>query len=618
MGRLLKKMKKYRDWSIRFKLLTITTLLILCSVSLVSLLSYFQYTRDFEKQSAKRIQQTLEQVSFNMDTYIDDLFRLSVSPYYNSRVMEALEDDSSGSEMEQLEKSRLVEDFLDEMMIIPRKDIIRVMIFTNNIYSGSRLRTNIDTNINFRGFSWYKDALKTPDPIFVPVHLEEIVKNPKYTVFSVVSQIRSTHNPDKVLGVMKVDANYSGIQTICSRVNLGTGGRLYIIDGNKNVIYPENAPLSSLDADSRQLLAQIGGDSNGSFKVKLGKTAYLVNTTRIARSNWTIAAVNSVDELNKDAVRTRNIAFFLAVILSLSATLVFIFFSSGFLKPLLAIVKLMKKVQKGDLSVKYHQESYDEIGYLGSSFNAMVSKINEMFEENTLLVKQVYEAKLLQKEAQFNALYSQIKPHFIYNALNMISLSMQCGKYEKAVENINRLSSLLRGMANVDKEITLETEIGLLDSYLGIQSSRYEGRLEYSIDIDPGLYSYSIPALLFQPVIENSVIHGCESKKGKTVIKIFNTYENDNLIFHIQDNGNGIPQDRLLKLQEKINSLDDKTESVDSKGKRSGIGLVNVNKRIKIKFGDEYGIFITSQAGSGTLVRIVLPYKAKKEAAGHV
>lgn len=618
MIRFIHKFCKYKDWSIRFKLLTISILLILGSVFLVSLLSYFQYTRNFEKQSADRIQQIIEQVSLNLDTYIDDLFRLSVSPYYNGTVMAALEDDVSGSEMEQLDKSRLIENFLDEMMIIPRKDILRVFALTTNVYAGSRIRTNIDSDIDFHKFPWYNEALKKHDPIFVPVHLEQIVKNPKYMVFSVVCQIRSTRNPDKVLGVVKVDANYTGIQSICDKVSMGKGGSLYIIDGNNNIIYSGNVSTPALDADGPELLSKLNETQKSYYTIKLSQNGYLVNTTRIPRSNWTIVSVNSLKDLNEEAVRTRNFAFFLAILCSLSAILVFTLFSRRFLQPLLAIVKLMKEVQRGNLTVKYRQKSSDEIGYLGSSFNIMVSKINDMIHQNTLLVKQVYEAKLLQKEAQFNALYSQIKPHFLYNALNMISLSMQCGKNEKAVENINNLSSLLRAMANVNREIPLETEISLLDSYLSIQSSRFEGRLAYSIDIDRNFYSYYIPSLLFQPIIENSVVHGCENKKGKTNIKVFNTVEDHVLTFHIQDDGNGIPEDKLLVLRKKLDGFEAGMEKQEAENKRSGIGLVNVNKRIKIKFGEKYGLHIDSTIGEGTFVKIILPVDPTKEAASDV
>jgi len=602
------KFKKYKDWSIKFKLLIISTLLILCSVFFVSLFSYIQYTKDFEEQSAGRIQQIIEQVSLNIDAYIDDLFRLSISPYFNKAVMAALEDSTNSSEMEQLNRIRLIEGFLDDMMITPRKDIIRVFVITDTIYSGSRIQTSIDESIDFHNFGWYKEALKAHIPIFVPVQMEQLVKAPKFKVFSVVNQIRSTRNTDRVLGVIKVDANYAGIQAICSKVNMGNEGNLYIIDGNKNIIYTSANDKDNPDMKYIDLYEKIQHTQKTHFTTYIGKKPFLINFTKIGRPNWTVVAVNSINELNKKASYTRNIAFFMAFVCSFFAILVLIIFIKRFLNPLLAIVKLMKEVQHGNLSVIFCGAGNDEIGYLGSSFNTMVSKISEMIEQNTNLIKEVYEAKFLQKEAQINALYSQIRPHFIYNTLNMISLMVQCGKYEKAVDIINKLSSILRTMANQDKDTTLKSEIDLLNSYLSIQSSRYDGRLEYSIDIDKSLFSYTIPSLIFQPIVENSVIHGCEIKKDKTFIRIYNTEEDGCIVFNIYDNGKGMEPEVLKNLQENIDKMENtSTENAKFSGSKSGIGLINVNKRIKIRFGQKYGLKISSIAGIGTCVKIVLP-----------
>lgn len=629
----VKRIIRYRDWSIRLKLLAISILLTFCSAFMISFISFKQYTMDFQQQSSDRIQQTIEQVSLNLNTYLDDLFRLSLSPYYKRDVMAAVKSDNIGSASEQLDKSRLIEDFLNEMMITPRNDIIRVFIFTlsNNIYIGSRISANIDSKVDFHDFEWYREALKKREPVFVPVHLEEIVGNPKKMVFSIVNQLRDTQDPSIITGVIKVDANYSGIQSICGKVKMGEMGRLYIIDENKNIIYPENLSSTDLDsdtrnilfADNRDILSADSGSGKSTYTANPKQGNYLVNTANVASSNWTVVAVNPLSELNRAAAKTRDMSFFLAFLFSLLTTLVFIIFYKRFLNPLISIVRLMKEVQNGNLSVKYVQKSNDEIGYLGASFNSMLSRINEMLAENTSLVKQVYEYRLLQKEAQFSALYSQIKPHFIYNALNMISLSMQCGKYKNAISNINMLSRLLRGLTNMNREIPLELELSFLDSYLGIQSGRYEEKLEYSINISRDLYSYHIPAFLLQPIVENSIVHGCEERKEKTAIKIYSACEDESIVIYIEDDGPGIPEEKLLQLRMKMDCPDEEGYQPETDGKNNAVGLVNVNKRIKLKYGEKYGLYIYSRIGGGTLVKIRLPaadipLAGIKEAADHV
>lgn len=598
-----KLIKKIRTSGISFKLLTSTALLILCSVFLVSFFSYRQYTRDFEEQSSNKVQQIINLVSLNIDTYLDDLFRLSQSPYYNSNVIDALDRKIDDSDLKTLDRTRTVEGFLDEMMIIPRSDIIRVFILSDTIYKSERLNTATDNSIDYTSFQWYKDAIKTQKPIFVPAHIEQIVKHPKNIVFSVVNVVKSTRNTDRILGVIKVDANYSGIEKICNKVDMGRKGGLFIIDENKNVIFSniKNIPYN-------EFYEKIIQSHKTNITLKYNKDNLLLNSTQIVRSNWTIITVNSIDEININAMKTRNTAFFMAFICSTLAIIILILFVKWFLKPLLRIVKQIREIQEGNLSVKFPQNQNDEIGYLGSSLNKMVSEINHMIDENTSLTKEIYEAKYLQKEAQINTLFNQIRPHFIYNTLNMISLLIQCGREENAIDNINKLSSILRGIANWDKDISVEQEISLLDAYLGIQNNRYEGRLEYSIDIDKALYSYVIPALILQPVVENAVIHGCEARREKTSIKVWSTEENDHIVFNIKDNGEGISYENLQCLRDKLeNYMTHETELFDIKRKGSSIGLVNVNRRIQIKYGKEYGLYIHSEIGEGTYVKIVLP-----------
>lgn len=588
---------------ISFKLLISTAFLILCSVFFVSFFSYSQYTKDFQEQSSNKVQQIIELISLNIDTYLDDLFRLSLSPYYNNDVIYSLDKKIDDTDLKTLNRTRTVEGFLDEMMIIPRNDILRVFILTDTIYKSERINTSIDNSINYKNYEWYKNVLKTQKPIFVPAHLEEMIKNPKNIVFSVVNVIKSTRDTDRILGVIKVDANYSGIQTICNKVNLGRKGGLFIIDENKNIIFSNINDIPYKEFYEKAIKSNT---SHSTYKYK--NDNWLLNSAKINRSNWTIIAVTSLDEINSKAINTRNNGVILAFIFSTLAIFILIIFIKWFLSPLLDIVKQIRQIQAGNLTVNFPENQNDEIGYLGSSLNKMVKNINVMMDENTMLLKEVYEAKFLQKEAQINTLFNQIRPHFIYNTLNMISMLIQCDRSEKAIENINKLSSILRGIANLDKDITVEQEINLLDAYLSIQNNRYEDKLEYLINIDKSLYSYIIPALILQPIVENAVIHSCETRLEKTIIKIWSSEEKNNIVFNIQDNGEGISIKNLNVLMNKIeNYARHESEPLDKKDKGSGIGLINVNRRIKIKYGKEFGLYISSVVGQGTHVKIILP-----------
>ena len=617
------RIRAFVEWSIKLKLLIMTAGIILSSVFLVSALSYMQYTRDFSHQSSDRIDQIIEQVSINIDTYLDDLFRLSLSPYRNDAVMKALDRSERDSEIRQLEKRWMIEQFLDDMMIIPRKDIWGVMLLTDDIYYSGRINPGSFGIEDYRQFDWFQAALKTQDPIYVPTDNQLDSGLRDVQLFSIVKQIRSTQNTQTILGVIKVDANYKGIEDIASRVDMGIEGGLYILDESDRVIY-------SSSRDHRQheaVLARISNPPTGRLTVQTEQSEYLVNRAELPRFGWTIVAIHSFKELNKDASHTRDIAFLMAIICSFLAIGVLYFFVKKVMNPLLSIVKLMKEVERGNLDVRFPHQRSDEIGYLGTSFNALVIKISDMLSTNTLLVKEVYEAQLLQKEAQIRTLFNQIRPHFIFNTLNMISLSMQSGKQERAIDHIEKLSSILRSMTDWDREIPLQREIELLNAYLGIQSSRYEGRLEYKISIDPQMRSYLVPALLLQPAVENAVIHGCETKRGLTTIQVVGVIGKQAMTFHILDDGQGMDSLTLKKLRDRIEQsavIEQRSihaseiEHIPFNSNGTGIGLLNVHRRIQLRYGQPYGIEVDSQQGVGTQVTITIPYNSNKGVIEHV
>lgn len=591
-------MRSYREWSIKTKLLAMTGLLLLSSVFFESYLSYTRYTRDFQHQSSEKVQQILDQVTLNVDTYLDDLYRLTLYPYRNERIMQALEEPPGGTELEQLEKRRLIESFLEEIMIYPRGDIVRVSVVTDEIYSSSRLPTKLVPDEKLEEYDWYKQALATQEYIFVPDSGSAAGgRAGSVRTFSVVKQLRSISNTQITLGVIKADADYSGIIDILEKAEMGRVGGLYIVDANGDFVYASAESHKDAALGALRTSAAI---SDG----------YLLSRASVPRIGWTVVAVNSVSEMNREAIDTRNRALLVSMGGALIALLALIVLTRHFLKPLLSIVKLMKEVELGRLDVTFQSSRRDEIGYLGYAFNRLVGRIGGMLRENTALVKEVYESKLLQQEAQINALFNQIRPHFIFNTLNLISLSMQSGKQDKAIEHINALSSILRGMSQWDKEMPLQKEVELLHAYLGIQSSRYEGRLSYSIEIVPALFGHHVPALLLQPIVENAVVHACERRKEPTSIAVTSAVLPGKLLLQVQDNGPGMDDATLDALRGKIGQQE---QPAGGSQALTGIGLVNVNKRIKAKYGSEYGLTVESARNRGTVVSITIPYSGTED-----
>lgn len=600
-----KKLFSYRDWSFKKKLLVIISALIIAIISLISSLSYILYSGNFMKQTLSQTQQIIEQVGINVNTYLEELFRLNLSPYYNDEIMQELEDEYL-TKRSNLYRKRTIEDFLASVMTLPRSEILRVYILTDyNLYAYTRTPYDMKDYNGYRTTNWYRQAMLSSTPVFIPVHSEKVFGDKPTQLISIAQRIRSKEDNSKVLAVIKVDADYSGIKSICDQVQLREKGSLFIVDESRNILYQNN---KLEDFDLIQTLVSNEFEGDGNYTQKINNEKYSINVASLESTDLKVIAIHSYRELNKASKVIRNRTMLYAIFSMLLAESVLFLFIHRFFQPLFHVVDLMKQVQEGDLSVQVQVRNRDEIGYLAVSFNKMIRRISQILEENTQLVKEVYESRYLQKEAQYNILCSQIKPHFLYNTLNTISLLIKCKDTKGAILSIEKLSYFLRGIMNADKNVSLSVELEIVDSYLGIQKARFGDSLNYEILIPPEYMEYPIPALTLQPIVENAIVHGCEAKRGDSVIRIYHTAEDDKLLIHIHDNGAGIEADKLTSLNHELSSFA-ALEQVSEEGMSNSesIGLINVNKRIKLKYGNEYGLQLCSSVHEGTQVIVRLP-----------
>ena len=234
-----------------------------------------------------------------------------------------------------------------------------------------------------------------------------------------------------------------------------------------------------------------------------------------------------------------------------------------------------------------------ETSILSTSLNAMIDKINELLEQVTT------EQTRLRK-AEFELLQSQINPHFLYNTLDAIVWLAESGEKEKVVSTVSSLSNFFRASLNQGKDIvTLKEDIGHVRSYLEIQKIRYQDILDYEIDIDEEINECLIPKITIQPLVENALYHGIKNKRGKGKISIKGKKTDDGAKISISDDGLGITADRLRVVMNNINNRSD--------SEKTTYGLYNVNERIRLNFGEKYGIKIESEYGMGTTVQILLP-----------
>ncbi len=584
--------------SVKQKLLIMISALILVSVLAVTVLTFNNYSADLVAQSTQGIRQLLDQLGINVDNYLDELFRLCLSPYYNKRVMEALET-SPTKAADRLAKRRDIEDYLTEVMTLPRSDILRAHILSDEVYSSSKTRYSADIPRDYRQTDWYQAALASNEAIFQPAHTETQGRA-TLSVFSILQRINSTHNSGTALGVIRVDANFNGIKAVCDRASTGEGSALYIVDSAGNAIYRnDRTGETGTFAAALAALTQHGGDT--AFSMRASGADYLVSVQSLRVTDWRIVDVHAMQALTAAATQARNKAYLLAILCAALGVLVTVPLVKLFLKPIFKITALMRAAQAGDLTVRAQGEGRDELAYLARSFNEMLGQIHAEAERNNLLTRQVYEARYLEKEAQYAALCNQIRPHFLFNALNTIHLLIKTGRGDEAVLCIDMLATLLRGMVDADREITLRAEMKIVQSYLTLQQLRYD-KLTYALPDAAKWENYHLPALSVQPLVENALVHGCEPKRGSTHIAITVCEEAGELRIAVADNGIGMDEATLAALRAALAA-----PAAQSRAGEGGVGLLNIARRITLKFGSPYGLSIESREGGGTTVTLRLP-----------
>ena len=587
--------------SVKQKLFLMISVLILVSVSAATILSDRSYRNDLIAQSTQSTRQLLEQLSINLDTYIDELFRLCLSPYYNKRVMEQLES-TPATAAERLNKQRIIEDYLTEVMTLPRSDILRAYIFSNGVYSSSKTRVGSALD-GYSKEEWYQQALSSHTAVFLPAHHEGAGRG-ALEVFSVVQRINSMSNSSNPVGVIRVDANYQGIKAVCDRAGIQAGGALFIWDDAGNQMYSNNqtgqAELAAALNTSHPFESNIED-----FSFRLEGQEYLVHSQRLRTTDWRIIDVHSMHVLTVAAESARNKALAFALLCAVLGVAVSIPLVRVFLRPMFHITQLMHTAQSGDLTVRAVSGGHDEFSYLADSFNSMLAQIQEQTARNDLLTRQIYEARYLEKEAQYTALCNQIQPHFLFNALNTIHLLIKTDQSEEAVQSIAMLATLLRGMVNAGREISLRAEMKLVESYLSLQQKRYRG-LQYTLPDVTAWETYLLPALTIQPIVENALVHGCEPKRGGAQITVTLEETADALLLCVQDNGLGMEEEKERHLQEALAQ-----STFDPEKQEGGVGLVNIARRVQLRFGPEYGLRFETKRGQGTCVTLRLPPKGE-------
>lgn len=267
-------------------------------------------------------------------------------------------------------------------------------------------------------------------------------------------------------------------------------------------------------------------------------------------------------------------------------------FAKGITTPINKLCENVKAVGQGNFDITSVDSNDYEMAHLNQGIQKMAKRIEVLLED-------VKEEEALQHKMQLQLLQAQINPHFLYNTLDTIVWLVEAGKQKEATDMLSNLSVFFRTMLSKGEDIiTLKEEVAYTISYLEIQQVRYRDILDYDVVLPKSMEHFYIPKLTLQPLVENALYHGVKEKRGKSKITVTFTEEASKLVIRVNDTGIGITKERLNELQVAL-----------EKNEKVGFGLVTVNERLKIYFGERYGVQISSEYGEGTKVTVRVPKK---------
>jgi len=339
---------------------------------------------------------------------------------------------------------------------------------------------------------------------------------------------------------------------------------------------------------ANEVLADINGHNYVQYKTNIDNVAIY---STIENNGWKIIKTISTDYLYEEINRIQRYFNVGGVIYGLVIILYILFFSFRYTEPMMKMMSVIKKVEQGDLTVRTEVKSNDEVGQLGNSLNNMIGEMQVLIEQ---LIREEQE----KKEVELEALHAQINPHFLYNTLNTIKWMAKIQGNSSVSKAITALVKLLRISTNLGRGmISLKEEIDYVMNYIVIQKLRFRKSIDIAYNIDDDCMNLTVPKLILQPIVENSIIHGMEDEQQELNIEINGFVKEDKLIIEVQDDGPGI-EDEILK---------DILRNASDKDKFSKVGLNNVNQRIKLYCGADFGLKVETELGMGTKVVVTLP-----------
>lgn len=573
--------------SIRTTMLVSFSALIIPAL-LVFLLLSLNYTEETVlENSSEYTLQLVQQVNSDIDSYITYMANISDIVANNTDVTDYFFSEPSNVRKGDL-KTRIYSQF--NTLRNARNDIYNIGVFTEEDYVLNNGKNRINEYADIKNLEWYQKAILGQSNIVLSSsHVQNIVKNDYKWVVTLSRGIRNPKT-NQVESVFFVDLNYSAIKNLCEKISLGSKGYVYILDENGKIIYhPKQQLLNS--GIRKELIDEVQNSPYSNFITGTDDNPQLYTISRSEMTKWTVVGVAYLNEMMGKREETQLSYVMIAIMLFSVALLISIFLSREITRPIKKLETSMKEVEKGNFdNLKIENTERNEIGSLTRSFHRMTKEIQQLMQQNI-------EEQSAKRKSELRALQSQINPHFLYNTLDSIIWMAEGGKNKEVVLMTASLAKLLRqSISNEAELVSIRKEVEYVKQYLTIQNMRYKDKLEFEINVDSHILEREIVKLTLQPLVENAIYHGIKYKDGKGLIRISGKEEQKFVVLKIYDNGAGMSEEQIQKIFQKKDQKED-----------TGVGILNVQNRLQLYFGKEYGLTYESKPLEGTTVIVRIP-----------
>lgn len=576
--------------SIRYTIFVYFTVSALAIILLIGVILYSQMSRQLALAVQDENRIVLGQINRSVDSYLRTIMKLSDSLYYGVIKNTDLNAESINSQITLLYNNN--KDSIANIALLSKEGELLEAV------PAARLKTGLDVTKE----EWFGNTLERTDNLHFTIPQVQYIfdnsENQYRWVITLTRAVEITHGTSTEQGILLIDIRYSSLQQILENITLGNQGYLYMVSSGGELIYHPKMQMIETGQMSENI-DTAAGYRDGSYREKYGGEWREVSVKSVGYTGWKLLSVTPEKGLPLNNLKMRLFVVFVVAAFLLVLVLTNTFISSRITTPIQKLERSVNAIEAGDLDTEVYMGGSYEIRHLGRSIGDMAKRIKALMQD--IVTEQ--ESK---RKNEFDILQSQINPHFLYNTLDIIVWMIENGQKQEAAAVVTALARFFRiSLSKGRSIITVRDELEHVRNYLMIQQMRFKNKFTYRIEAKEDVMELVSLKLILQPLVENAIYYGMEFMDGDGEIDVEVYRESEDLLFRVSDNGLGMTQ-------EQAESLLSEKEHISSK-RGSGIGVKNVNERIRLYFGEKYGLTIQSEPDDGTLITIRLPARVYTE-----